>query len=110
MELGSGSIRIHDSELQARIFSLLGISPEEARYRFGYFVEALTYGTPPHAGMALGMDRLTMILTGAASIRDVIAFPKTTRAGCLMSDAPSPVPDAQLAELGIALRRREQPD
>ncbi|MBM4319935.1 MAG: aspartate--tRNA ligase [Deltaproteobacteria bacterium] len=103
MELGSGSIRIHDPELQARIFARLGISAEEAAARFGFFLEALAYGTPPHAGIALGMDRLVMILAGAASLRDVIAFPKTTRASCLMSDSPGEVSGAQLTELGIAV-------
>jgi len=100
-ELGSGSVRIHDPALQARIFTLLGIEPEEAQRRFGFFLEALRYGTPPHAGLALGMDRIIMILCGGASIRDVIAFPKTTRAACLMSDSPSPVHAAQLAELHV---------
>ena len=100
-ELGSGSVRIHDPALQSRIFSRLGIEPEEAQQRFGFFLDGLRFGTPPHAGLALGMDRLLMILCGGASIRDVIAFPKTTRAACLMSESPSPVHDAQLAELHV---------
>ena len=102
-ELGSGSVRIHDSALQARIFGLLGIEAEEAQRRFGFFLEALRYGTPPHAGIALGLDRLIMILCGVASIRDVIAYPKTTRAACMMSEAPATVPRAQIAELHLQL-------
>jgi aspartyl-tRNA synthetase len=100
-EVGGGSIRIHDSGLQARIFKLLSLSDEEARERFGFFLEALQYGTPPHGGIALGLDRIAMILTGESSIRDVIAFPKTASATDLMSGSPSPVRNEQIKDLGI---------
>jgi aspartyl-tRNA synthetase len=104
VELGSGSIRIHSQELQARIFRGLGLSEEQARERFGFFLDALTYGTPPHGGIALGLDRVVALLAGEKSIREVIAFPKTTAAQDLMADAPSAVDEDQLAALGIALR------
>ena len=100
-EIGGGSIRIHDATLQTRIFSLLNISDEEAKLRFGFFLEALEYGTPPHGGIALGLDRMTAILSGESSIREVIAFPKTAAARDLMSDAPSPVDARQLEELHL---------
>ena len=104
-ELGSGSIRIHRQDVQSRIFRALGMTDEEARARFGFFLEALEYGTPPHGGIALGLDRIVMILTGAESLREVIPFPKTARAVDLMVDAPTPVSDGQLKELGIVVKK-----
>jgi aspartyl-tRNA synthetase len=106
-ELGSGSIRIHRQDIQRKIFQALGMSDGEARARFGFFLEALEYGTPPHGGIALGLDRIVMILAGADSLREVIPFPKTARAVDLMVDAPTPVSDAQLKELGIKVVQRD---
>ncbi len=104
-ELGSGSIRIHRQDIQSKIFRALGMTEEEACARFGFFLEALEYGTPPHGGIALGLDRIVMILAGAESLREVIPFPKTARAVDLMVDAPTPVSEAQLRDLGIAIKK-----
>ena len=106
VELGGGSIRIHSPEVQRRIFKLLGIPDEQARLRFGFFLEALRYGAPPHGGIALGLDRIVMMMVGAESLREVIAFPKTQRGICLLTDGPAPVEDRQLAELGIRVSAR----
>ncbi len=107
-ELGSGSIRIHRQDIQAKIFKSLGMSPEEQQERFGFFLEALQCGTPPHGGIALGLDRIVMILAGAESLREVIPFPKTAKAVDLMVDAPTPVSERQLKELGIAVVAKKE--
>ena len=105
-EIGGGSIRIHKPEMQAAVFKLLGIGDEEAREKFGFLLDALKYGCPPHGGIAFGLDRLVTLMSGASSIRDVIAFPKTQTASCLLTSAPSAASDAQLRELNIKLRPR----
>jgi aspartyl-tRNA synthetase len=104
-EIGGGSIRIHDFELQRRVFKLLGLSEKETEDKFGYFIEALGYGTPPHGGIAMGFDRIVMLLAGEESIREVIAFPKTTSALCLLTGSPSEVSEKQLDELGLQLKK-----
>ncbi len=104
-ELGGGSVRIHNAEMQQSVLKILGISEQEAEDKFGFLLNALKYGCPPHAGLAFGLDRLVMLMTGAASIRDVMAFPKTQTAACLLTDAPSEVSAAQLKELNIRIRK-----
>lgn len=107
-EIGGGSIRIHNSAMQSAVFELLGIGAEEAEGKFGFLLDALKYGAPPHGGIAFGIDRIAALMAGTESIRDVIAFPKTTTAQCLMTGAPSPVPDKQLAEVHVSIRTKSK--
>ena len=106
-EIGGGSIRIHNSQMQSAVFELLGIGAEEAEAKFGFLLDALRFGAPPHGGIAFGIDRIAALMAGTESIRDVIAFPKTTSAQCLMTGAPSPIPDAQLAEVHVQVRQEK---
>jgi aspartyl-tRNA synthetase len=103
-ELGGGSVRIHQADVQSQVFRALRIEAEEAQEKFGFLLDALRYGAPPHGGLAFGLDRIVTLMTGSSSIRDVIAFPKTQRAQCLLTQAPSSVDDKQLRELHIRLR------
>ncbi|MBP8815156.1 MAG: aspartate--tRNA ligase, partial [Desulfobulbus sp.] len=108
-EIGGGSIRIHNPAMQQQIFEALGIDAEEAREKFGFLLRALELGAPPHGGIAFGVDRLMMLLTGSSSIRDVIAFPKTQKATCPLTDAPSPVARKQLTELHLRPDWKDEP-
>ena len=107
-EIGGGSIRIHRPEMQSAVFELLGIGAEEAQAKFGFLIDALNYGAPPHGGIAFGIDRIAALMAGTESIRDVIPFPKTTGAQCLMTGAPSPIADAQLAEVHVQVREGDK--
>ena len=102
-ELGGGSVRIHQGDIQSKMFEVLGFTPEQAREQFGFLLDAFKFGVPPHAGLAYGLDRVAMLMVGADSIRDVIAFPKVKDASCLMTESPAPVDEKQLRELGIEI-------
>ena len=107
VELGGGSVRIHQADIQSKMFEVLGFSPERAQEQFGFLLSAFKYGVPPHAGLAYGLDRVVMLMVGSDSIRDVIAFPKVKDASCLMTEAPAPVDGKQLEELGIEIAAEE---
>ena len=108
IELGGGSVRIHQSDVQEKMFNALGISTEEANEKFGFLLDAFKYGVPPHAGLAIGLDRLIMLMSGSESIRDVIAFPKVKDASCLLTDAPNVVDSKQLDDLHINIIKSEE--
>ena len=108
VEMGGGSVRIHQADIQSKMFEVLGFTPERAGEQFGFLLEAFKYGVPPNAGLAYGLDRVVMLMVGADSIRDVIAFPKVKDASCLMTEAPGQVDDKQLEELHIAVAAEEE--